>query len=41
MEVEVDGQRRGLGVEGDCSRGRGGTIVGRGGQKQGAEWKAQ
>ena len=26
---EVDGMQRGLGVEGDCNRGRGGTGVGR------------
>ena len=32
--IEVGGQRQGLGVEGDCSRGRGGTGVGRGGQRQ-------
>ncbi len=31
---EVGGMRRGLGVEGDCSRGRGGTGVGKGGQRQ-------
>ena len=34
--IQVGGMRRGLGVEGDCSRGRGGTGVGRGGQRQGA-----
>ena len=32
----VDGWRRGLVVEGDCSRGRDGTGVDRGGQRQGA-----
>ena len=31
---EVGGRRRGFEVEGDCSIGRGGTGVGRGGQKQ-------
>jgi len=34
--IEVGGRQRGLGVEGDCSRGRGGTGVGRRGQRQGA-----
>ena len=35
--IQVDGRQRGLGVEGDCSKGRGGTGVGKIGQRQGAE----
>ena len=34
--IEVGEWRRGFGVEGDCSIGRGGTGVGRRGQRQGA-----
>jgi len=34
--IEADGRRRGLEVEGDCSRGKGGTGVGRREQRQGA-----
>ena len=32
--IQVGGMRRGLGVEGDCSIDRGGTGVGRGGQRR-------
>ena len=35
--MKVGGMRRGLGVEGDCSIGRGGTGIGREGQRQVAE----
>jgi len=34
--IEVNGRRQGLGVEGDCSRGKGGTGVDRREQRRGA-----
>jgi len=34
--IEVGERRQGLEVGGDCSRGKGGTGVGRIGQRQGA-----